>query len=456
MASQRTSRFVSRRTFLGSLTAVVGAASAVPLLSACSTPSPAQPTAAPSSGQPAPTQAPAQAPVAGGTLSVLWIPGHKYKALETFVAEFEKDFRCKVEFEYLEPPEARQKFLATAAAGAPSDLVEEDFMTQEVAQMGYVEPLTKYVEKDGKAIGYPDDWQPSAVERQDLDGKHYGVQMFYTNLCLYYNKDMFAEAGISGPPTTWDAFLNAALKTTKRTGNNTDVWGYVEHYQQRFGWMWFYQAGAQWYDPKTNKVLTDSPAAIEALQFQSDLIHKHKVAPEPKVEAGSANPRDLFIAGKTAMMTSGPWDIKPIITANPKFKWSIAVPPKGKVQATTSYGTGLLIPAKAKNKDLAWELVKKLSSLEWDLAVTKEANMVCPRKTWAQHADVQGNELIKPFAEAAAYAADYNAGIRLTGKGDLYTTLWQETFDNILFGKMSAADALAQYTKQANETLSKA
>ena len=128
---------------------------------------------------------------------------------------------------------------------------------------------------------------------------------------------------------------------------------------------------------------------------------------------------------------------------------------RSKVQATCSYGMGLFIPAKSKNKALAWELMKKLVSLGWQLKVTKEDDMVMPRETWATHADVAGNEFIKPFATAAAYAYDYNAGIRLSGKGDVYTTLWQETFDNILSNKMSAKDALDKYTKQANDILSK-
>jgi multiple sugar transport system substrate-binding protein len=444
MANQWRSRSLSRRAFLRDLSAAAGLATALPLVAACAQ-TPAQPAA---------TQAPA-AVKPTGNLNVLWNSAHKYKALDAAVADFEKEFSAKVQFEYMQPPEIRTKFLATAAAGTPADFVEEDFMTQEMAKMGYVEPLDKYLEKDGKAINYPGDFQTTAVERQNLDGKYYGMQLLYTNMCLYYNIDMFQAAGIAKPPSSWQEFLDAAQKTTKRTGANTDVWGYVEHYQQRFAWMWYFQNGAKWYDEKTKKVLTDSPEAIEALQFQQDLIWKHKVAAEPKVETGSANPPDLFIAGKAAMITSGPWDIKAIKTANVKFKWAIVQPPKGKFQATTSYGMGGFIPAKSSNKPLAWEFMKKLISLDWELAVTKEADMVFPRKSWATHADVVGNEWIKPFADAAAYAVDYNAGIRLTGKGEVYTTLWQETFDNIIFNKMTPKDALAKYTQQANDLLSK-
>lgn len=123
MANQWCSRSLSRRAFLRDLTAAAGVAAALPLVAACAQ-TPAQPAA---------TQAPAAAKPSGN-LNVLWNSAHKYTALDELVASFEKEFNAKVQFEYMQPPEIRTKFLATAAAGTPSDFVEEDFMTQEMAR----------------------------------------------------------------------------------------------------------------------------------------------------------------------------------------------------------------------------------------------------------------------------------------------------------------------------------
>jgi multiple sugar transport system substrate-binding protein len=339
-----------------------------------------------------------------------------------------------------------------AGKGAP-DLIEEDFWTEEFAPQGYLHPLTDYIKRDGKAMGYPDDWQPYAVNRQTVDGVYYGVQLHLTNLCLFYNREIFKKNDIKDPPTTWDEFLEVAQKCTKRQGGRTETWGYVIHYQQRFAWPWFYQNGATWYDPTANKVLTDSKESVEAFQFLQDLVHKYKVAPQPVVEIGAMGPRKLFIPGRAAMITTGPWDIKPIKDGNPNLDWFISVPLKHKQWCTTAYGTGAFIPELAQEKDLAWELIKKWTSLEVELAITKEANMCCPRKSWADHPEVQKIELIQPFAKAMPVSIDYNADIRKTHKSEIYTTLWQKTFDNIIFNRKPAKEALQEYTEEANDIL---
>jgi multiple sugar transport system substrate-binding protein len=385
---------------------------------------------------------------------IFWIPGHLYKAYDAAAKEVEKKFDCQFQLEVMEFAEMRSKFMAAIAAGRDApDLIEEDFMTDEFAPQGYLHPLTEFIKKDGKEMGYPDDWQPYAINRQTVDGVHYGIQLHLTNLCLYYNRELFKANGIKEPPTNWAEFLETAQKCTKRVGDRTETWGYVLHYQQRFAWPWFYQNEATWYDPATKKVLTDSKESVEAFQFLQDLIHKYKVAPPPAVEIGSSGPPKLFIPGRAAMITSGPWDIKPIKDGNPKLDWFITVMPKGKRQATTGYGTGMFIPKLAQEKELAWELMKKWTSLDVEIAVTKEANMCMPRKTWAKHPEVQKTELIKPFAESMPISIDYNAEIRRTHKSEIYTTLWQKTFDDIVFNKKTAKEALQEYTERANAIL---
>ena len=61
--------------------------------------------------------------------------------------------------------------------------------------------------------------------------------------------------------------------------------------------------------------------------------------------------------------------------------------------------------------------------------------------------------LIEPFAKAMPVSLDYNSDIRKTQKSEIYTTLWQKTFDDIIFNKMSAEEALQEYTEKANQIL---
>ncbi len=43
-----------------------------------------------------------------------------------------------------------------------------------------------------------------------VDGKNYGVPFRTNTTTLYYNKDMFAAAGVAAPPTTWEELRETA------------------------------------------------------------------------------------------------------------------------------------------------------------------------------------------------------------------------------------------------------
>ena len=49
------------------------------------------------------------------------------------------------------------------------------------------------------------------------NGKQYGIPWDMGMIGFWYNKDLFAQAGITAPPTTWDDYL-AAVKKLKDAG----------------------------------------------------------------------------------------------------------------------------------------------------------------------------------------------------------------------------------------------
>ena len=388
------------------------------------------------------------------TVRIFMVPEHKFKAYDALFAQFAKDKNVRVEPEYLQYPELRAKMLATAAGGDAPDVIWDFNWTQEMAKLGLLQSFTDYLKRDGAAIGFPSDWLQSAIDRQVYNNNLYGLQNFFTNECLFYNKKLLRDAGVQQPPTTWDEFLDAATKTTKHTGG-TDVWGFVSVYRFLNGFLtWYFQGGARLYDPQANKMLTDSPDALAAFQFFHDLHWKYKVAPVPVVEAGVANPRKMFTSGRVAMIISGPWDLAPIRQeAGPDFEWGVSMPLKGKVRATLQAGTGVNIPKNAPNKDLGWELIKRILSLDTMRSLTKEADFLFARRSWASLPEVQNSPVLKVFSQARAYAVDWNAGLRLTGKGDIQTTMFQTLVDQVTFNLKPVPDAVGEFTAKANAEL---
>ena len=384
------------------------------------------------------------------TLTVYWNAGHAYQAYQDVIDKFEADHPgWTVQWEKFQWPDMRTKLIADFSVGNPPDLVAEPGgWVQEFAQQKLLKSLDGYVAKDGKAMGYPDDWQEYAVTRNMVDGHYYGVQIHLTCATLVYNVDLLKQAGFDAPPKNWEEFRKIAIATTKQ-----GRFGFAPNPVPGYYWPWIYQAGGKYYDPTTNKVLFDSPAAIEALQFVSDLIHKDKAAPLPVAGADYEGPQKLFTAGRAAMIITGPWDVTPIKTGNPKLNWAIAPSLSDKVQATMAGGVSLMIPAAAKHPEMAWDLLKRFVSLDAEIAASIPNGMTMPRKSWAAAPEVQADPVLSKFGQCLPYAHDITAELRLTGKGAKVEDILKKAIDDIMFNEVPAAEALPKYAAEADKVL---
>ncbi|MEV1176071.1 sugar ABC transporter substrate-binding protein [Nonomuraea sp. NPDC049784] len=412
---------VSRRDLLR----LAGAAAAVPVLSSCA-------------GAPT-TQA-----AAPGTFTIYWNAGHDYQAYRKVIAEFEQANKVKVNLQKYQWPDLRTRLLADFASGTVPDLVEEPGgWVQEFAVSGNARSLQDYVDRDGQAMGFPSDWQPVTVERNSYQGKVYGVQLHLTCNTLFYNKAMLRDAGVE-VPTTWEEFLAAAKKLTK-----DGVYGVALNQDYTYIWPWLTQAGVTPYDPATGKVMTPAEDAVAALQFQADLIHKHKVAPVPVSSTDYSGPQKLFSAKRAAMILTGPWDLDPIRKTSPDIELGVAPPLKHKTQATQAAGVSMFVPAKATRPDLSWDFIKRVTAVEVEQAATKETGMLMPRVSWTKLPEVQANEVTKVFADALPYAKDSSQQVRLTGQLGKWEEQLKVMYQQVLIQNQPAAEALATFTKSA-------
>ncbi|SEF77811.1 multiple sugar transport system substrate-binding protein [Nonomuraea solani] len=412
---------LSRRDLLR----LAGAAAAVPVLSSCA-------------GAPS---APAAAP---GTFTVYWNAGHDYQAYRKVIAEFEQAHKVKVNLQKYQWPDLRTRLLADFASGTVPDLVEEPGgWVQEFAVSGNARSLQDFVDRDGQAMGFPSDWQPVTVERNSYQGKVYGVQLHLTCNTLLYNKAMLRDAGVE-VPATWEEFLAAAQKLTK-----DGVYGVALNQDYLYVWPWLVQAGVTPYDPRTGKVMTPMADAVEALQFQADLIHKHKVAPVPVSGTDYSGPQKLFSAKRAAMILTGPWDLEPIRKTSPDLELGVAPPLKHKVEATQAAGVSMFVPAKAARPDLSWDFIKRITTIEVEQAATKETGMLMPRRSWAELAEVRSNEAIKVFADALPNAKDSSQQVRLTGELGKWEEQLKVMYQQVLIQNQPAAEALKKFAESA-------
>lgn len=384
------------------------------------------------------------------TLRVYWNPGHAYDRYKEVIQQFEQDNPgWTVALEQYQWPDMRTKVLADFASGTVPDLIEEPGgWVQEFGTTGKLLSLQSYIEKDGEEVGFPDDWQTYAVERNTIDNQVYGIQLHLTCMLLFYNLDLFEQAGIKNPPTTWADFLSTAQELTR-----DNVYGFSINQDYSCSWPWLLQNGVRYYDGERNVTTLDNDAAYEALQFQADLIHKHKVSPAPQASSDYSGPQKLLSAQRAAMILSGPWDIKPILTSSPNLRWGIAQALTQKEQTTITAGTSLMIPKDAKHPDQAWDLLKRFVALDVEIGATREASMTMPRKSWGTNEEIQKMERIAPFAQGLNYAQSFTGVLDRTGKSGAINDLYKKAYDDAIYRNLPASQALQDFTNASKSVL---
>ncbi len=262
-----------------------------------------------------------------------------------------------------------EKVITQAAAGyAPDVLFVEVGNFKEFVDRGLLIDLKPYIEKDKNKDFNINDYYPQIIDRFTLNGKLYVIPRDIAPICvIYYNKRMFDEAHVPYPKNnwTWKEFLETAKKLTKKDSKGRIIqFGFLDEWPI---WeSWAYSNGGSLVDdvkhPK--KCVIDSPEDIEAVQFRADMINKYHVMPEPSqvVVEGSYDTSSMFMAEKVAMFYSGIWK-SPFFREITKFDWDVVMFPKGPKgkRSFTTGGSGYAITSQCKNKEAAWQVVKRLS-----------------------------------------------------------------------------------------------
>ena len=78
------------------------------------------------------------------------------------------------------------------------------------ANAGMLKDITADLDADGGA--WRNTFAPGALAVYAFDGKNYGVPWDMGMVGFWYNKDLFAKAGITQAPTTWTEFLEMSRR----------------------------------------------------------------------------------------------------------------------------------------------------------------------------------------------------------------------------------------------------
>jgi multiple sugar transport system substrate-binding protein len=264
------------------------------------------------------------------------------------------------------------------AAGTPPDIYR--YLTEitpivAVAQKAMHVQLDDYIAADNLDLS---DFRPDAVRLYQWEGKTYALPRDYGNQNLFYNVDLFKEAGVELPPVDWEdksftfeVFLDMLQRLVKREGDRVTQWGFLVNRGQRPWASWVYSNGGALVHKDDQGLATDSAmadeATVEALQFLQDLMYKHEVSPRPDLESELGGV-ELFSTGRVAVMLNNPSAVNQF-RAIEAFEWDVATLPIGKAErrGTGGGGTGWASGAATKSPDAAWEFLKYITTAQAQL-----------------------------------------------------------------------------------------
>ena len=199
-------------------------------------------------------------------------------------------------------------------------------------------------------------------------GKTWGVPFQRSTIVMYYNKEMFKEAGLNPDkaPTTWAEMADAAKKLTKKDASGkVTTWG-VQIPSSGFPY-WLFQAlaiqnGVVMANDAGNAVKFDDPKVVEALQYWVDLT-KQGVHPPGIVEWGTT-PKDFF-EKKVAMMWTTTGNLTNV-KANAKFDFGVAMLPAKTQQGSPTGGGNFFIFKKSTpaQQEAAFKFIKWITQPE--------------------------------------------------------------------------------------------
>jgi multiple sugar transport system substrate-binding protein len=327
---------------------------------------------------------------------------------------------------------------------------------------GAFRDLTPYIKRDGVDIS-----SLTAITKSytEFKGKRCAMPALSDVDALYYNSDLLAAAGISGPPKTLSELEDDALKLTTYNADGSiktlgfdPVMGFYENAAAHLAPA----VGAKWLGSDGKSLIGTDPAWQELIKWQTAFVQKIGYAKLKRFDAAAGqefSADNAFQKGKIAMNLDGEWRTAFIADQAPKLKYGTAPFPTAD-DHTDLYGGGYItgniagIAKGSKNPELAWALLKYLTT-NTD-AVVKMANGLknVPHLTSAlASSDLEVSTQYKTFIDIAGNPNSSTTPPSPVGAGyqttfEQYWQKYQET------GTGDLAAGLKNVDKQINDSVS--
>jgi multiple sugar transport system substrate-binding protein len=306
--------------------------------------------------------------------------------LQPELDKFKQQTGITVKLEVIGWPDLLNRILAATTSGQGPDVL--NIGNTWSATLQATGALLPFDDSAMSAIGGKDRFLAGSLSATGASGKPpTAVPIYSLAYGLYYNKKMFADAGIANPPTTWSELVTDAKRLTHgdqwglalEAGNPTENAHHAFTFSEQYGGSWFDSAG---------KPTFDTDANVAAIKRYVDFMATDKIVNPSDVQYANNQSITDFATGKAAMilwqaadstikthgMTPDQYGVAPVPFEDP-------APSGAKHINSMVAGINLAVFNGTKHKDAALKFVKFMTS---------DAEQVTLNKTYASLPTVQG------------------------------------------------------------------
>jgi len=293
-----------------------------------------------------------------------------------------------------------------------------------------------------------------AAQYKSPDGKYYQLPWKSNPVMIFYNKKLFAKAGLSTtqpPLSNYADFLTTAKKIVSSGAAKYAIYPSPssEFFQSWFDFYPFYAAasgGKQLVEK--GKATFDSATGKAVAGFWHQLYAQNLAGKE-------TYNGDAFADGTAAMASVGPWAIS---VYKGKVDWGVVPVPtaqgsSGDQVPTFSDAKNVAMYASCKNRATAWDFMKFSTSKAEDGKLLELTGQMPLRQNLPQTypAYFSANPAYKTFAAEAAHVVEVP---NVPSSIDVWQTFRDAWTKSVIFGKEDPNKALSQAATKINQLVS--
>lgn len=312
-------------------------------------------------------------------------------------------------------------------------------LTMNYSIKGYLEPLDDLLGVDPQQV-----WTQSTIDAGTYNGQLMAAPINSSSQVLYLNKEIFEANGVPLPAEnermTWEQLVEIGQQLTADTNGDgqTDIFGFsfdqVDRAYQLLPLVDSLGGRMMSEDGLRTDGYTNSPEAVQAFQFYSDLFNKYKISPRIKKEETI----EYFTSGKVAMFLAANHSLPRIKSSGIPFAVTLHPYFEGGQVATPTGAWGMGISKYSRNKEAAAEFLKFLTvdrqgaEIFFEIAGTLPAHLELLN-------EIETSPVYEEFPDnvlrIAAKESVETAALRPKSPGYLeWETIINTTFEDIKFG----------------------